>query len=635
MERKEQPVVDQWRSSEEALTWANKFYQDISTASRTNSRERKHTSFKLRQAAERIFGQPEYYDPIISSWQAQDLQLGSDLNHFKVTDELVNSAKELGEKRLEVMTPQVMGEMVKSLAHNKLSARVSESILKDFFKSHENSPNSIVESLGSILHAGLILQEDPKVLELVVRITQFETDIIPSDSLYCINFILGNCTTIDDDNLLAKLIIDEKVRSGLGVISGRSMEDLVHRTGDLSLTDKYNNRMHRTLERLVKRYGASYVTSQMDALMRYMGDPIHSFGSVDEYLETASKWPWSLLNLQKHPLLRLHEEDLQGLMEGVLMLNRMKKIFNSETREFNFNTLDGYHMDIMIHEQDRGSLSEIIDYLNIKLEEKKEDDKRCHEQSTPIHGGGYYGTIEPNILYAATIRRQTFTERKTHPMQALEVIGFPEIKNIPAQELPNYNDFLADYIRHNQLRFLNRRGVSIPLVDDYPALAELGYREISFRRTEAGNDILAQIMLNNLSYGIRINGHTFEFDFEGKYFRSPALIDGLRYTFLGLLEQISCKERIKDSVTEGPDMQLEVVSRMGHLRFLPEGHQHSQRAKDLCLADQGRDLVTIDRERKIAKNTERHTTYVSPVIEKSESLPPIELNLPGLLAFRS
>lgn len=632
MERKESPVIEQWRSPEEALTWANNFYQQISKSPRSNSRERKSTSYRLRQAAERIFNQPEFYDLVLSLWQSQEKEQEEPI----IIPSFISSAKELIEKKPQTVTPKLAEEMIKAIAYGKQSAHTSHTLLKAYFEFGESNLESISRRLHTLLLASPNLLGDRRALTELVNITSFESDIIPPLSDTRINFITGLLTTIDNDELLYRLYIIDAVAQDLFVYSGRDPQDIVKSDEELVRSDRYKNKLNSVLGRLFRKFPPGLVQQRFTAL----ADAQQIFSDITYMKNTRTtgmeEWPlYMIYTPSDDPLYKFKKDELGGLAESIKFINQAKaELLGRGIRdavEFSYNRPDGYHIDVIVPQvnvHDRRGIIESIE-KNVGVLKGVREDPSLHRGVADSLG--IIARSQESTPYIFSIRPQTLSERSMHPIQGLELIGYPSI-NIPQTELPDFNDFLAEYLRYNQLRFLNRRGVRV-LLEDYPELVDLGYQHIDFRRTAGGSDIEADINVHNLNYGIRLNGQTFEFDFEGRYFRSPALLDPLRYTLLSFLEPILCKERTKEDNGNGPDMQLEVVSRMGHLRLLPDGHRYTQRAVEICLRDQGRDLITIDRERKIAKNTDRYTTYVSLVIEKSEDLPLIELNLPGLLSF--
>lgn len=208
------------------------------------------------------------------------------------------------------------------------------------------------------------------------------------------------------------------------------------------------------------------------------------------------------------------------------------------------------------------------------------------------------------------------------------------------QDFPAANQQLADEIRRTQLRFLNRRGVRVPL--ERTMLSDFGYSSIDYHKDpDEPEKTLVKIYVGETPYSVKLDRY-FNFDFEGKKFNAPFIQDALRYTILSYLKPILCDETVKNAKGEEKDLDAEVVSRMGHLMLLPSDRHRSVQAIVNCFRVEGKDLIALDAERREmrrkARNRvpeDREYTYRRPVIEKEENLPPITINLPGVLSFRN
>lgn len=116
-------------------------------------------------------------------------------------------------------------------------------------------------------------------------------------------------------------------------------------------------------------------------------------------------------------------------------------------------------------------------------------------------------------------------------------------------------------------------------------------------------------------------------DLREQIIQSPLIEQGLQYFLYSTLYPLLCER--DGNGHNGPESYdgLEVVSRVGHLRFLPDGQHFTSDAYLNCLAETGDDLFVVTSQRQLDHQTDRVTTYVSPVIEVADNLAPIEVNI--------
>jgi len=382
------------------------------------------------------------------------------------------------------------------------------------------------------------------------------------------------------------------------------------------------------------------IANTMSNYRALMGIPI----TEDSFKIIKQTWPFNLYYDENEPLIRkfflLTKEGLiaQKLNKQLLENSNDKNI--SIQSFFSFVSPNGYIIDVGMPQVLANRTKELAKFaLNYKFSKETTDTLRKQYDlfATPFIFQATFFEDYPVIL---CLRNPAGFERNQHPLQSLETIGFPNPTTEGEKDIGLVNIDLAEEIKRTQLRFLNKRGVRVP-VKNTP-LGDFGYSHIDFQKdSEDQSKTVVKIFVGDVPYSVKLDQY-FNFDFEGKKFNAPFIQDALRYTILSYLKPILCDERVVNAKGEEGDLDAEVVSRMGHLMLLPSDRHRSVGAIVNCFRIEGKDLIALDAERREMRRKagnrvpeDREYTYRRPVIEKEENLPPITINLPGVLKLRN
>lgn len=361
-----------------------------------------------------------------------------------------------------------------------------------------------------------------------------------------------------------------------------------------------------------------------------------------DHIKLINEWPFRLLlPSEQNPLrsrlnLELAPMSLRReFVKGAVRSYRDQKV-DEQLTFLSIPTANGFALDLAlprdISTHRRGEM------VKIALENTNTLTDEDITHLLDLNGASYISLpfTYKGIKIPTICRRMSVGEVGKHALSALESIGFP-IPDV-AEDLGQYNQKLAEDIMKKQVRYLNKRGISVPL--QVKELRDLGYSRINFYKDSSDKEkIRAEIMIGNVPYAVTLDRY-FNFDLEGKSLGSSVLSESIRFTLLSLLKPIVCEVKVKTPSGEVEDLDREVVSRMGHLRWLTGGQHYSKQAEDNHLEHEGKDLCAVGLERQERnKGTEKEkmeTTYVRPVIDKeAENLPPITLHLPDALKFSS
>lgn len=226
-------------------------------------------------------------------------------------------------------------------------------------------------------------------------------------------------------------------------------------------------------------------------------------------------------------------------------------------------------------------------------------------------------------------------EEGIHPLMTLSELGFPTPLPKPEPTLSGSADALARDILDNQIRYMNRRGIRVPL--SHPAQRRLRYHHVDFHRSLEGQGTDFSIAVAGLALAGRLDQY-YNLDLQGREFNQPSLADAVRYTLVALLHDFLCEDPNEASKGSATDPVTEIQSRMGHLTYLgitPRGvKKHwTKQASDYYLAYEGKDLATKSLQRQAEDERGRHTTYTRPVMEKADNLPPSTVNIPNAVQY--
>ncbi len=615
--------------NEQTIIWANQILDEYHNLPKQTGSERTRAKNLISEAGRRLLQNPVELDIAGSIWRSRSTPArGTEPNESFYALVKERSAKEVRDD-WEKISPEQLAEWVRIFAHNQIVTDLTGNLLSAYFRGPQNRRQR-VDALYKFTYGSLVLVDDPIALEEAVKIGQFQTEILPLGSDFHMDFFLAVNTTVDDDALLQKALNVDEIMFNLyrlTTLNGDEIKESIKR----AYTDRFEDRSIHELDRMRKRLGEDEAIRRMHALAVLNNTPyIVPLSSA----RLKPPWPYYLKTDIEEPLRKKYAKVAQAYIDACTAREQIEsgiargKIIKDPVF-LSIPTPNGYVLDVTIP-------ASLIEKRHAILESALRDG--ALQQALENQPENQFGTAiatsyfrfegSPVIFF---LRAASGFEQNRHPLQALETIGYPSPPADSLPELIRINRDLMSAIQRQQIRFINRRGIRVIL--EPKELKELGYTQIDFRKDpEDAEKIQAHIFAGTVPYSIRLDRY-FNFDFEGKRFDALMLREALHYTLLSLLAPILCEERLKAQGRDSIDIGEEVVSRMGHLRLLPEGQHYTGTAIKNCFSYEGRDLAVVDVQRQQDLKTSHHTTYVKPVIEKVEDLPPIVMRLHGALTF--
>lgn len=607
---------------EEAILWANQVFEVYNALPKITGNERKKAKNLIHETARQLMQNPKRIDTAASIWKSHEPSLHDSDSKERSFYELVG--EELGQQARDhwkELSSGKLTELVKTYAHNRLVSDMAGEILVGYFR----GPNGIqqrIDSLYDFVYGLMDLTSDTKALEEGLKIARFESNILLKGSSFHKDYEVAG-VTLDDDELLAKTISINNAILGLSHLVSSYTDENINNfiRGSLETDSRTRNSMSRALRKFSKEelLRRSRLLGQL-----YAGI---SFGTSESI--NNKSWPLNLLAKEGDILRQRLNAEIAPLMLGYVISKRVQTEIKETGGKVNLLEIidpEGYILNIFL--PDGLSSEEKSRLIKVALKERHlSDDDRKHLERKDLLPMINTGFSDNGITIRAFYRNPGITEINKHSVSALETIGFP-ISGNDGQDL-------AEEIQKKQIRFLNRRGIRVPLEGQ---LKDLGYSHIDFHKDTDPDKILIKIFVGDVAYSVKLDKY-FNLDLEGKRFDNLALSQSLRYVFLSLLRPILCEERIRDPhLPEVGAEEKEIVSRMGHLRWLPRGRRFTEKAVRNCFEHEGKDLFAVNFQRmQEHENDEKHkgmeTTYVKPVVEKEENLPPITIHLPGVLQF--
>ena len=627
---------------QQVMLWANKTLEEYSSLSQTTGPERKKAKNLVREAARILVQDPEKIDVAASIWKSREStkeqQKPEESFYELVKQETASRIKE----KWETVTPEKLAHLIRIYANSVLAHDFTHEMLKSYFKGPQNRKQRI-DARYAFASTALDLLEDDKAFNEAIRIGLLNTDIVPIDSVFMEESHLSTSLPWDiDDKTLQRHMIAQNVLIRSSFVSSEDFGEVRQKTMIFAAnSEKLKRMMERGIARARRKIGNAKVES-INKSMIAMGSNSEVGFREEELQRLKSVWPGNLVFDEEEPL-NLKFRTLIGSKEDFEHTKKyIVKHFrdNGVEERILFLTIfspEGLIIDIAIPQTLIGKKKEVIKFiLNLKINE--EDKKQMFEKPEFIFMSrqSFIPAEFEKQKILINYRQASGIESNQHPLQSLELIGFPSPQIENGKNLALVNQQMADEIRRTQLRFLNRRGIRIPI--DNKELKEFGYSHIDLHKDQGDPEkTLVRIFVGDIPYFVRLDKN-LNFDFEGKRFNVPFLHDALKFTILSLLKPILCEEKIQTSTGQESDLEKEVISRMGHLRLLPANMHRTKQAIANCNSFEGKDLLVLNAERKemlrIAGREvpqDREYTYVKPIIEKEENLPPITIHLPGVL----
>lgn len=616
---------------EQTIIWANQVLEEYTNLSQQTSEGRKKARDLVIKTAGRLLQNSQEIDVAGSVWKSRSIPEGEEPVKESFYSLVQKRCAKEAHDHWENIQPGQLADWVRIYAQNRMITDFISSMLSAYFRGPQNRRER-VEALYRFTYGSLDLVDNPSVLEEAVKIGQFQTEILPLGSDLQMDFLVAVQTTIDNDALLQKALnIDEIMFNlyRLTTLNGAQIRESIKK--HFYDTNRLQDGIAREMDRMVKRLGYAEALRRSTALTRLNNTTFVTHPTSLSELP----WPFTLKNDFKEPLRKKYAQVARAFIAASQSREQIEGWLISRGIIENPVSLslprpDGYVFDIIVPGslfEDREKKTAILDKaLSDTALQRSLEDLPQDPLGTSV-AVNYFRFEGLPIVYF--LRIASGFEQNRHPLQALEAIGYPS-PDISLQEMIGVNQKLRTEILRRQIRFFNKRGVRIPLqVKD---LRRLGYRQIDFHKDPFdAEQTIVRFHVLNTPYTVKLDRY-LNLDFEGKRFDNPHLRESLHYILLSILTPLLCEERIKSP--DGIDVEeREIVSRMGHLRLLPEGLHYTSEAVKNCLLYEGKDLVVIDTTRQQDLGTSRHTTYVKPIIEKEENLPPITIHLPKALTF--
>lgn len=640
-ELKDQGTETDLTPQEDIILWSHKVFDEYSSMPQENHKQRSKAERFVKNVALEVLSDPEKLGIAAAIWKTKEEEIPEGKKSFYSV--ISDSASELAEERWADFTSEQLAGLVRVFANNELSSEMVEEILKSYFNGPE-SPEEKVDCLYNFTYGVLDLINDKKSLEQGVRISNFHTDILPKNSDFYRDYAVATWV-IDNDNLLRKACCVDHVTHQLCTLTTLDPELVKKGLWQFLQTDSL---LKSSLDQYFRKTIKTISIEEYETRVRLLNE-FYSMGDIMEVdwtnLDEYKKWPFNILMGGKDPLRAKYDYLVKTRIELKKYAELVRESFrNAGDTEFSFTRViqpDGYSLEIYFPGPLYGEKrSKVIKHIlkRYPLDQKYKDEIASKEilmsefniPSDPAIQG--FDTFETES-FCFTYHKVRGAEVKRHSILALEDIGFPMPVVGEGQNIEEINEGFAREIKSKQIRYLNKRGIRIPLKSE--TLQKFGYRYIDFYKD--GAEIRAEISVNDLVYLVKLD-QNFNFDFEGKVFDSVLLGDFLKFTLLSLLKPILCEEDIKgEQGQEISQEEKEVVTRMGHLRWLPLGQKYSDQAVKNFLEKEGGDLAVKDLERKMdaQRKQDPHlghfTTYVQAVTEPEGNLPPLTLNLSGKL----
>ncbi len=635
---------------EQTVLWANRILEEYNVLSEQTGKERKKAKNLISQTAKTLFRNTAVIDSAASVWKSHESPEEKETGRSFY--ELVKrESSVLVKDRWDEVSSDQLAPLVKTFANNPFVKDFAQDLLTAYFKG-PSSKRQRIDARYTFAFAVLDLIEDQKAFNEAIRIGLFGSSILPRGSLHLRDIDCLNSLPWDvDDRALQKHLIAQNIIGRLSYLTSEDFTPLrLEILNYVRNNESFSVALEEEGEKAARKLGEAKKRQINQAMVAAGFKGVDKALNGEEILRLSRKWPTGLILDDQEPLNQKFRDLLGSKVDSEfkkrLAMELAKERSIGELIFLSVPSPEGFILDIAMPLSLIGTKNKIIKLaLNFKFPE--EDVERLNSRkhlfvsnfNTEILRLENQTLVPVKRFESQTIfltqRKASGIERKHHSLQALAQIGFPSPSTEPDTNLAMRNQQLADEVKRTQLRFLNRRGVRIPLGIKFK---DLGYSHIDFHKdTDDPEEIRVGIFIGETPYYVKLDKY-LNFDFEGKRFDVPFLADSLKFVLLSLLRPILCEEKIKNPQgVEIDTEEKEVVSRMGHLRWLPNGQRFSARAVTNCFEFEGKDLFVINMQKiEEYKNTlreDQETTYVKPVIEKEENLPPITIRLPRALIF--
>jgi hypothetical protein len=618
--------------TQKAIVWAHGIYADYSNLPQSNSNERKKAHHFISTVAKHLIEDPSRIEHAVGYWKSLQKDPQSEDEEGSFYTKVKTEVNRQSEKNWKTINEKTITDIIRLITESPIAKDLAKGILTNIFKGPQDRDEA-VNFYYKYANALLDLSNEPDALRQGVLIGLYQTDIVTLKSRFFVhinNARRGSFTTREEEMQFNKVLITEGAIFQAAVATGLDFSIIAKSLREFVDTDPTRVREREALDlRAIKKLDLAQFTERTIALANFDSSASHVF-TDGQPLE----WPYNILSDLNDPLnhkvantIRSKSSSLQIHQAFSLIL---RDLGQTETYLSVSLHLPTSIQDIFVpSELWLSRKKEILSKISEDEIATKEQPRDNSEQTHLVVAWGSF-MLEGSNSPILVIRRAPDTaENNLHLLQGLESVGFPT-PAVDETSVKEHNQKLRREIKTKQLRFLNKRGVRVSL----PArLRRFGYTQIDFQQDASDKQKTAvTLYVARTPYRFLLD-ENLNIDFEGKLMNADSLSQSILYTTLTLLEPILCQERINPNSPEGPELEIKVTSRMAHLRFLPEGQHFSAYAYKNYFEAKGEDLGIKSEERKIThpKHNNNETTYVKPVIEDDDNLPPIIVYLPQTL----
>lgn len=612
--------------SERDIIWANNIVKQYSDLSSSRERgDRKAVLRLISHASDRFIESPQLIEQAIGIWDSIGMDGAQDFLG-KVTDMTLKKTKE----NWSAISPKQLSNLFIQHAEGVLSKEFVEKMLSEYFKG-PNSRHTAVEAYYNLASSAIDLMNNLGALRDLYSVLFGYSEILSESSPFLFNLHSADLV-IDDDKLFQKLLISSSVFRDIKAVYNIGYDNnLKSPEGFFKNNEKLQKVLERDAERALKKLGKQEYDRRVEGLEAYSeGRYIGILKSREFGILAHSTWPYNLALDPKEPLRVKANQSVGPLLIAYISERKIHEELDeaedSEIFGYRLPVSDNVFMEVFVNKEAAERKGELVQHI-LKASplsyERESELKEDFERKTAIYSIELNRGSFDGLKYASFYRIRSDSEN-LHSLSALEVIGFPIFKN-EEFDIREYNDALRSKIIRDQRRFLNKRGLKIPL-DETP-FSKLGYENMVFKRSGDPELIDVELYVAGNPYKFRLD-KSLNLDMQGKTLDSEALKDSISLLTLNALRPILCDENIP--TLEGKiskEAEIAILSRMGHLRLLPDGFRFTDQAVINFFDNEGKDLRVTSAQRMVELPTSRVTTYVKPVIEKDDSLEPILIPL--------
>jgi len=540
------------------------------------------------------------------------------------------------------ISSQFLEELIRSSVHNPILENFALGQLRTFFSQPTNEEESVAAVL-KLADAMIDLCDDRESLKLAARIAKFDTDILPYDGATNAYFAVASFgdPNITDPELETELYQETRI---VDLIVSNVPSLVFDPNNDLLKKQRVasNGRPSPIAMKVNERHRDFIKRNGLDALMEIFESkndslnadlPLPSIDSLADlanpaYVEAEKTRSAQHLRFNPdHPVWHKYMQRLGAVFTERNWIERIQASFASDLEPITISVGGKYSATFILDESmNREGITAMLkepqtlqDLLSAAVSSLEEQEARAGDILVSMSRNDRTGIIIP-----LSIRVRSIYEQPSHPAEQLARTGVGVLLTM-TENMDTVSQI--QNLVTNQIRYLNTRWVSVPV--DRSWLGDVGYESIDFRMDPHDRTkIMARIKANGNSHELRLDDN-FEIDLEGMAFDHPRLRLALHNILLRILGPILCEEEVRDNDDNVTDLKKLFVSRIGHLRWLPEGQQIGLAQIKAFREIQGQDLLEKSAKRKAQQNTTRNTTYVKPQESNDNPyLPPIVAHLP-------